>query len=128
MSRVTDIVHNITIRCPGFAEFWHEERRMHSDQDNHITVHGAFSVLSAFMDQHFKQLTEDQHRDFWEWIEWQTESSDEAISNAAVTCFLENIADTDVETHCRHFMSPGLTKWLDGFMNRGHRKKRWFEK
>ena len=127
MSRVTDIVHNISTRCPAFAEFWPEERRMHSDENGHITLHGVFSVLSDFVALRYDQLTDEQHRDFWEWIEWQATSTDETLSDAAVTCFLENVAGTDVETHCRQFMSPVLKKCLDDFMRRGRRKKRWFE-
>lgn len=127
MSRIKDIVHNITIRCPGFAEFWPKERSWHTDQQGQISLCGVFEVLTAYMNQQGTQLRDDQLRELWEWIEWQSTSSDEDLSTAAVTCFLENVADTDVELYSKPFMPPSLVKWFDEFLNRGHRKKRWFE-
>lgn len=124
MSFTDDVVHNISIRCPGFAEYWTENRHRQSDESGHVTLHGTFSVLSEFMEDHFRSLSDEQHLEFWEWIEWQVTSSDEELSNAAVTCFIENVADTEVETYCTPFMPAVVAEWFDRVMHRVPRKKR----
>ena len=127
MSQVDDLVHNIAIRCPTFTQYWAQERSAYSDETGHITLCGMFFVLSDYLSSHFATLTTEQHESLWEWVEWQASSGNEELSTAAVTCFLEGIAETDVEQRCRQFMPSRLKQWLDDLMHRGRHKKRWFE-
>lgn len=126
MSRVEDFVYNISLRCESFETFWEAERRWHSDEQGHISLHGAFSVLSEFVTTNFQHFPDSQHQNLWEWIEWQFSSAENDRAEAVVTCFLENLADTQAEQHCRPFMPENLVRWFDEHCHRG-RKKRWFE-
>lgn len=127
MSRVEDLVHNISLRCDYFEAFWEAERKWHSNELGHISIHGVFSVLSEFVASNFEQIPDNQQQDLWEWIDWQHSSSEKDRTEAVVTCFLENIADTEAERYCRPFLSENLAHWFDEHCHRGRRKKRWFE-
>ena len=128
MSVVDEVLHNMAIRCPGFAAFLEERRSGQTRADGSLSMCGAFFLLTDYMDEHHTELDEHQQRAFWEWIDWQVESGDEELAEVSVTCFLENITDTPVETHGREFMPERIKKWLDDLAGRGRRTKRWFEK
>ena len=128
MSRVTDVVHNASTRCPGFHDYWELHHQRQADEAGHVTLHGAFCVLADYFDAHCDALSPHQQRDFWEWLHWQFDSADEELSNATATCFLESIAETDVEQQCREFMPAPIQDWIDRMAGRGRRKKRWFER
>ena len=129
MSAKNDIIHNLTMRLPdNFPQFFEAERKTFEDQNGGITFHGIFLALSAYVQKHYADLSDDQLVGFWEWIEWQFKSTNENLSNAVWTCFLECIAGTEAERHSRPFMPESLLEWFDGFMHRGKRKQRWFEK
>jgi len=129
MTQKKDIVHNLTIRLPPtFPALFQHERNAYEDANGGITLGGLFCALSAYIESHFAELSADQHREFWEWIEWQSQSDDDDLVTAVVTCFMECVVDTDAEAHSRPFMPPSLVTWCDGFMDRGQRKRRWFER
>jgi hypothetical protein len=128
MSRIDDIVHNISIRTPSLAEYWPHGRQSYTDENGDISVHGVFCVLADYMRDQHVEFTREQLADLWEWIDWQLSSTDETISHAVCSCFLEIVADTDVEESSRQFMSDTAAEYVDQFMGRGRRKKRWFER
>lgn len=129
MTTKKDIVHNLTIRLPSsFPARFQEERKVYEDTNGGITFCGLFSALAAYIQGHFADLSDEQNREFWEWIEWQTQSTDEVLVTAVITCFMEFVVDTDAEIHSRPFMPESLVAWCDSFMGRGRQKQRWFER
>ena len=78
---------------PSFADAW--ETSLFVGKDGSYTVHGVFSELSWFVRDHFAELDSDTRTRLFQYVEQCVTTdvhSESGVSNAACTCFLENIA------------------------------------
>lgn len=88
LERLTDIV-------PGFSDFWQKDDNLFVNEDGTFSVHGVFSEFSAYLRDNFMKLKESRRRQLFAYIEEcvkEDPHSEIGVSNAACTCFLENLA------------------------------------
>src|SRR6266404_8367060 len=78
---------------PGFGEAWRDS--LFVADDGSFTVHGVFSEFSSHVRAHFAEFDEDTWSKLFRYVEQCVTTdihSQAGVSNAACTCFLENIA------------------------------------
>jgi hypothetical protein len=128
MSLVDDLAHNISLRVPGFAAHWANQRSRGDLRSRPTTICGLFDSLASYLLHAFPDLGSFDSEPLWEWIGWQIESSNEELSNDVVVCFLEAIYDTEIERRCRSKMPSIVQQSIDTIACRRPRKRRWFER
>lgn len=78
---------------PGFVATW--QKSLFVDEDGSYSVHGVFSEFSSYIRDHFDEFDRDTWTRLFQYVEQCVATdvhSDAGVSNAACTCFLENIA------------------------------------
>lgn len=78
---------------PGFGAAWRDS--LFVGEDGSFTVHSVFSEFSFYVRAHFGEFDEDTRSKLFRHVEQCVTTdihSEIGVSNAACTCFLENIA------------------------------------
>jgi hypothetical protein len=100
---------------PGFGGAWRDS--LFVGQDGSFTFHGVFSEFSSYVRNHFAEFDEDTWSKLLGYVEGcvVTDIQSEAgVSNAACTCFLENIAgEGELSRVVSPYLGPESRKYFD---------------
>lgn len=80
---------------PEFTLHWERADNYFRNDDGTFSVHGVFAELTSYLRDSFWKLSDAQRRLLFEFIEkgvLTDPNSQSGVSNAACTCFLENVA------------------------------------
>jgi len=106
---------------PGFETVWESKNNHHINDDGSFTYCGVFAAFSNYFREHIAEFSDEQLRTLFEHMEtWQRSEvhvtpqqwikgdvSDEIkLSNAACTCFLENIAGEGLTKTIKPYLRP----------------------
>jgi hypothetical protein len=104
--------------APEFLSAWDNEDNLLIDEDGSFSIHGVFTEFSSFIRDNFGLLDEDRRKKLFDYIEECVTTdihSENGVSNAACTCFLENLAGEGT-------LSNTILKYL------GVESKKYFDK
>ena len=104
--------------APEFAVHWESPDNCFRNDDGSFSAHGIFAELTAYIRGSFGKLSDTQRRMLFEFIEkcvLTDPDSHSGVSNAACTCFLENVAGEGD-------LSQAITPYL------GAKSKEYFDK
>ncbi len=88
-----EVLARLSELVPGFGAAWPGGSFI--EEDGFFTVHGVFSELSSYIRDHSATIGEDTWRNLFRYVEQCVNTdphSENGLSDAACTCFLENIA------------------------------------
>ena len=97
------------------ADYWIDEKSA-------ISVHSLFSIFSLLVVERFLLGEYEKSEDLFGFIDLAIKLGDKEVSNAACTCFVENLiniasAKTDFElSHFRSLLGPLATEFADNYM------------
>jgi hypothetical protein len=80
---------------PEFAQHWGRPDNCFLKNNGSFSVHGVFAELAMYLKDSFWKMSDVQGRALFEFVETcvlTDPNSDSGVSNAACTCFLENVA------------------------------------
>lgn len=110
-----ELLARLSELVPGFGETW--PGSLFLEEDGSFTVHGVFSELSSYVRDHFATITEDTWRSLFRYVEQCVSTdahSESGVSNAACTCFLENIAgEGELSSVASRHLGPESRKYFD---------------
>ena len=89
------LLENLIQIAPRFLSAWNNEDNLFIAADGSFSVHGVFSEFSSFIRDNFGLLDENRRKKLFDYIEECVTTdiqSENGVSNAARTCFLENLA------------------------------------
>ena len=102
---------------PGFQSQWDAPDNLFINDDGSFTVHGVFSVFSAYVREEFGNFDQTTRSNLFQYIEECVNTdihSDAGVSNAACTCFLENLAgEGALSEEIRQHLGPKSKKYFD---------------
>jgi hypothetical protein len=113
-----ELLENLVQIAPEFQSAWNNEDNLFIDEDGSFSVHGVFAEFSSFIRDNFGLLDENRRKKLFDYIEKCVTTdihSENGVSNAACTCFLENLAGEGV-------LSNTILKYL------GVESKKYFDK
>ncbi|UCE07411.1 MAG: hypothetical protein JSW07_05100, partial [bacterium] len=113
-----ELLENLVQITPEFLSAWNKEDNLFIDKDGSLSVHGVFTEFSSFIRDNFSLLDENRRKKLFDYIEECVNTdiySENGVSNAACTCFLENLAGEGV-------LSNTILKYL------GVQSKKYFDK
>ena len=91
---------------PGFGVWWTLPDNLVTESDGSFSHCGVFMELEWFLRDHYELLSPDQNEALGAFVSECVALPDHVpISNAAATCFVENIAGLD----CDRAIAPHLT-------------------
>jgi hypothetical protein len=97
---------------PEFRAYWDGPANYFRDDDGSFTLHGAFAVFSHFFRERHRSLQPDQVAALGALVSDWMASPDEALSNAAATCFVENVAGEECDwVLARHLTGEARRYW-----------------
>ena len=79
--------------APGFLKIW--EKSLFRNKNGTYTAHGVFEEFSSYVRDHLDEMEESTRHALFQYVEECVKTnvhSENGISNAARTCFLENIS------------------------------------
>jgi len=110
-----DVFARLTDLVPGFRTVW--EDSLFVGEDGSFTAHGVFSEFSTYVREHLAEFSEETRTSLFRYIEQCVTTnihSDAGVSNAACTCFLENIAgEGDFSLTVQRYLGPESRKYFD---------------
>ena len=112
------LLENLVQIAPEFLSAWNNEDNLFIDKDGSFSVHGVFTEFSSFMRDNFGLLDENRRKKLFDYIEECVTTdihSENGVSNAACTCFIEDLAGEGV-------LSNTILKYL------GVESKKYFDK
>jgi hypothetical protein len=80
---------------PDFADYWGKPTNYFRDSDGSFSLHGLFSELTNYVKANFDKLDDVKRHALFKFVEECVvidPQSESGVSNAACTCFLENLA------------------------------------
>ena len=113
-----ELLENLVKIAPEFLSAWNSEDNLFIDKDGSFSGHGVFTEFSSFIRGNFGLLDENRRKKLFDYIEECVNTdihSENGVSNAARTCFLENLAGEGV-------LSDMILKYL------GVESKKYFDK
>ena len=113
-----ELLENLVQIAPEFLSTWNNEDNLFIDKDGSFSVHGVFTEFSSFMRDNFGLLDENRRKKLFDYIEECVTTdihSENGVSNAACTCFIEDLAGEGV-------LSNTILKYL------GVESKKYFDK
>lgn len=113
-----ELLENLVQIAPEFLSVWNNEDNLFIDEDGSFSVHGVFAEFSSFICDNFGLLDENRRKKLFDYIEECANTdihSENGVSNAASTCFLENLAGEGA-------LSNTILKYL------GVESKKYFDK
>jgi hypothetical protein len=90
---------------PEFAAYWDSPGNCFRDDDGSFTLHGAFAQFSFFFDECYEWLPADRVAALAAFLTECLASPHSDLDNAAVTCFLENVAGERFHHDFRRYLS-----------------------
>jgi hypothetical protein len=90
-----ELLENLVQIAPEFLSAWDNEDNLFIDEDGSFSVHGVFTEFSSFIRDNFGLLDENRRKKLFDYIEECVNTdihSEYGVSNAACTCFIENLA------------------------------------
>lgn len=109
-----EVLNRLLENVPAFARSWSES--LFKEDDGSFTAHGVFATFSWYFRDHFGELTEDARRGVFNFVEecvsFEKEIS-EGVSNAAGTCFLENIAGDKELADVSKYLGPESREFFE---------------
>jgi hypothetical protein len=90
-----DLLRALVEIVPGFLSGWESPDNCFREDDGSFSLHGVFSEFTGYLRGHFSELEDTTRRTLFEFVEQCVlidPNSDSGVSNAACTCFLENLA------------------------------------
>jgi hypothetical protein len=90
-----DLLDAILQIAPEFDSYWKSPENPFRSDDGDFTLHGVFAELSHCLKDVFSNLEESRRMALFALVEkcvLTDFNSDNGVSNAACTCFLENLA------------------------------------
>ncbi len=116
--RPNELLEQLTSFVPGFEAAWWNS--LFVGVDGSFTAHGVFSEFSYYVRTHFVEFDVDTWKKLFHSVEQcvLTDLSDShsqaGVSNAACTCFLENIAGEGQLSHVvSRYLGPESRKYFD---------------
>ena len=113
-----ELLENLVQIASEFLSAWNNEDNLFIDKDGSFSVHGVFAKFSSFICDNFDLLDENSRKKLFDYIEECVNTdihSESGVSNAACTCFLENLAGEGT-------LSNKILKYL------GVESKKYFDK
>jgi hypothetical protein len=113
-----ELLENLVQIAPEFLSAWNNEDNLFINEDGSFSVHGVFTEFSSFIRDNFGHLDEKRRKKLFDYIEECVSTdihSENGVSNAACTCFLENLAGEGT-------LSNTILKYL------GVESKKYFDK
>lgn len=113
-----DLFNAICEISPDFKNYWEKVDNYFRNNDGLGTIHGIFAEYSGFIKANFENIEERNLITLFNFLEKCVNSdpnSESGISNAACTCFLENLAGEGE-------LSKSILKYL------GTKSKEYFDK
>ena len=113
-----ELLENLVQIAPEFLSAWNNEDNLFIDKDGSFSVHGVLAEFSSFKRDNFGLLDENRRKKLFDYIEECVTTdihSENGVSNAACTCFIENLAGEGV-------LSNTILKYL------GVESKKYFDK
>jgi hypothetical protein len=113
-----ELLENIVQIAPEFLSAWNNEDNLSINEDGSFSVHGVFAEFSSFIRDNFSLLDENRRKKLFDYIEECVNTdihSENGVSNAACTCFLQNLAGEGT-------LSNTILKYL------GVESKKYFDK
>ncbi len=77
--------------CPDFPDWNHDEWQLWSNEDGTASIHQLFVLFSHYISEQLEAGTTAGLDTVFHFVEQAVTADDETLSNAATTCFLENI-------------------------------------
>ena len=80
---------------PEFASYWESPDNYFRNDDGSFSLHGVFAELTAYVRDNFSHFSDKQRHTLFEFVEkcvLLDPNPNSGVSNAACTCFLENLA------------------------------------
>ena len=90
---------------PDFAACWEKPGNCFLGENGLLTVHGVWAEFSHFFRERHEGLSGNQVADLGRFVSGSIASRGAGLSNAASTCFVENIAGKK----CERELAPYLT-------------------
>ena len=113
-----ELLENLVKIAPEFLSAWNSEDNLFIDKDGSFSVHGVFTEFSSFIRDNFGLFDENRRKKLFDYIEECVTTdihSENGVSNAACTCFIEDLAGEGV-------LSNTILKYL------GVESKKYFDK
>ena len=113
-----ELLENLVQVAPEFLSAWNNADNLFIDEDGSFSVHGVFAEFSSFIRDNFGLLDENRRKKLFDYIEECVTTdihSESGVSNAACTCFLENLGGEGA-------LSNTILKYL------GVESKKYFDK
>jgi hypothetical protein len=102
---------------PGFRSIWEAPDNLFISDDGSFTVHGVFSQFSGYAREGFGNFDQCTRTSLFRYIEECVNTdirSSVCVSNAACTCFLENLAgDGALSEEIRRHLGPEYRRYYD---------------
>src|SRR5262249_39290220 len=113
-----ELLQSLAQILPEFALHWERPDNYFRNDDGSFSLHGVFAELTAFFKDGFWNLSDTQRHTLFEFVEkcvLTDPNSHSGVSNAACTCFLENVAG-----------EGALSRAIDPYL--GTKSKEYFDK
>ena len=102
---------------PGFCSYWERDDNLFIEDDGSYTVNGIFSEYSHYIRDHLSEIDRSTRKELFLTIEKLVNTNPNfsaGVSNAACTCFLENLAgEGELSETIRPYLSPESLKYFD---------------
>jgi hypothetical protein len=110
-----DLLSRLQALYPDFIAWWSSDQNYNRDGDD-FSTHGLCAEFSSFLIERSLPLEQLALESLFAFVEQQVsvDPHDQSeIANALCTCFLENIAQTEVGNCCRAFMGKSSQAYFD---------------
>jgi hypothetical protein len=100
------LIDRLVALFPDFRAYWDDTENCYRDDDGSFTLHGVFAEFTSFYRERHARLPADRVAALGAFVsECMAPGDDGPLSNAAATCFVENI----VGEPCDRNLSPHLS-------------------
>jgi len=114
-----ELFNTICETTPDFKDYWERQDNYFKNDDGLGTIHGIFAEYSGFIKANFNNIERSQLIGLFGFVEKcvNTEpNSESGISNAACTCFLENLAgEGGLSNSLLEYLGPGSKEYFERY-------------
>ena len=104
-----ELVDRVIALFPAFAARWNEPGNCFRDENGSFTLHGVWAEFSHFFRERHEGLSGHEIATLGVFVSECVASDDAGLSNAASTCFVENIVGEECERELlRHLTGKAL--------------------
>jgi hypothetical protein len=116
-----ELLSILFVLIPKFKSYWESDNNFFVESDGSYSVHGIFSELSNFIRDNFSATDESVRKELFLTIEKLVNTNpnfSSGVSNAACTCFLENLTgEGELSETIRSYLGPKSRKYFDEWNN-----------